>query len=522
MIPREYQTEAKNRLFDYLANNERRHPLIALPTGSGKSLVMADIIKHIRDNWKDVNILVISHVKEILEQDHKAIQEYVGESVGLYSAGLDSKEIKKITVAGIQSIYRRPEEFKCFDFVIIDECHLISESSDSMYRKFLKEIDAIYLGLTATPFRLGTGYIYGTETSLFDDLIYDLTSMDPFNKLIKDGYLCNLRTKSAKLQLDTEGLKTRAGDFIESELSLAFDKDAITEKAVEEIIEVGKDYKKWLVFAIDIAHAEHIAELLIQKGVATAVIHSKMEFDRAKIIKRYKDDRIKCVVNVNVLTTGFDNPAIDMVALLRPTQSPVLHVQTVGRGLRIFPGKNHCIVLDFAGNTRRIGPINDIHIRKKRATGEGDGEPITKTCPECETIYHPSVRVCDVCGYKFEFKSSLSASAGSDQILAENSTNWHKVDKVMYQLKKKANAPDMIKVSYLCGLKVFNEYLCLDHKGYARKIAVNRIKARYNATKEDLESCVSAFKIIERINKPIEILVKEKGKWPEIIKYKFD
>jgi len=519
MKPRDYQITAKNKVLSYVAENEGKHPLIALPTGSGKSLVIADIIKHVRKEW-NIYVLVISHVREILIQDYEAINNYIDEDVGVYSAGLKRREILPVTVAGIQSIHNRPDEFDHFDFVIIDECHLISPNNETMYRKFLSKIHAIYFGLTATPFRLGTGYIYGNKDSLFDDLVYDLTRLTEFNNLLARGFLSNLIVKQTTLELDTEDLHTRGGDFIDSEMSSAFDKAAITELALDEVIEVGVDYKKWLIFAIDIGHAEHIAESLIGRGIPTGLIHSKMEFCRETTIKKFKEGEYRCIVNVNVLTTGFDDPEIDLIVMLRPTQSPVLHVQTVGRGLRPAPGKDHCRILDFAGNTKRLGPINDIQIHKKKK-GDEKGEPITKTCPKCDTICHPTLLKCDVCGYIFPIKVHLTAHAGNDCIISEGE-KWYKIQKVDYRLINRDSAPDMIRVEYRSGLKTIKEYWCLDHTGFARFKAVNTIRQRSNGILDKyLTSCESAMEIVNSLNIPEEIRLKESGKYPEITRFKF-
>lgn len=501
-----------------MKNNSGKHPLVALPTGSGKTVVLADIILKAIERWPQTHVLILSHVKEILEQDYDSIKFHTGMDVGLFSAGLNKRERKQVTVAGIQSVYRRAHLFKDFKFIIIDECHLIPPGKDSMYRKFFEGLhNPRYFGLTATPFRLGTGYIYGEDESIFDDLIVDYTSKQKFNQLIKDGYLCNLKTNATEMELDVDGVRTVGGDFDNKGLSIKIDKDSITKMAIKEIIKKGQNYKKWLIFAIDIEHAENIAEELANNGIPTMVVHSKMEFDRSVVLDAYRSGMFRAIVNVNVLTTGFDDPEIDLIALLRPTKSPVIHIQTIGRGLRIADGKDHCLILDFAGNTERLGPINDI-VPHRKAKSKGGGEPITKRCPACDTIHHPSVKICEFCGHKFQFKTLLKGTAGQVDVIKDKESVWLTVSDVRYQLYKKTNSPSMVKVTYQCGLREYHEYVCIEHKGYAGYVALNWCKFR---GLENIKTALGVVHNSEQLAKPKRIHIDKSGKYPRVKDYSF-
>ncbi len=501
-----------------MKNNPDNHPLVAMPTGSGKTVVLADLILKALERWPETNILVLSHVREILMQDYDSIKFHTGLDVGIYSVGLRKREYKQVTVAGIQSIFRHPKRFSKYQFIIIDECHLIPPGKNTMYRKFFAGLDhPRYFGLTATPFRLGAGYIYGQDNSIFNDLIYDMTSKDKFNKLIKDGYLCNLKTSVTEMELDTDGIRTVAGDFDKKILSQKVDKDSITKMAIKEIIAKGANYKKWLVFAIDIEHAENIAEELGQNGIPTMVIHSKMDFDRDIVISHYKSGTFRAMVNVNVLTTGFDDEEIDLIALLRPTKSPVIHIQTIGRGLRPAPGKDHCLILDFAGNTERLGPINDI-VPKKKGKGCATGEPITKRCPSCDTIHHPTVKICDFCGHVFQFKTLLKGTAQEVDVLRGKEQVWLKVHNVDYLLYNKKNSPSMVKVVYTCGLRTYNEYVCVEHRGYAGYMAKHWLERR---GLEDMQTALGVVHNSNLLKNPNRILIDKAGKYPRVKDYSF-
>ena len=517
---RYYQQEAVDQTIQGFRDNKDKNPLIVLPTGSGKSLVLSEITKIFNEKW-NTKVLILSHVQEILEQDYRSVTNHTGLDVGLYSAGLGRKEIKDVTIAGIQSVYRSPELFSDFRLIIIDEAHLVSFENKTMYKTFITALGRPCIGLTATPFRLGSGYIYGkSENLLFDYISSDWGSEAKFNKLIKDGYICKLTTKRTNLEMDTTGIKLIGGDFSEKELSEEFDREAVTNEAIKEILAAGANRKKWLIFAIDINHAEHIAEILIRNGIATAPVHSKMKdtgFCRTKTIEGYKNGKYKCVVNVNILTTGFDDSGIDLIACLRPTNSPVLHVQSLGRGSRIEAEKKDCLVLDFAGNTSRLGPINNVLVKVKGKGKEG-GDPITKTCPECDSILPPAVRVCPDCGYKFRFEHGLSAEASHDVVISDGRARWVNIDSVNYNLNINPGSPTSLKVTYKFGKRSVKEWVCCEHKGFAYHKAQHWIKYRGG------EPCNTASELLSQSSKlrtPYKILVSKKGKYDVISDAKF-
>lgn len=476
---RHYQKGAAPAVLDYIKDNPDKHPLVALPTGSGKTYCIADLIQKYRLAGGG-RVLVLSHVKEILEQNHESLSKYLDEPIGLYSAGLRERRTEAVTVAGIQSVFRDTKYWSKNDLVIVDEAHLISTDTDTMYRKFLNGIGKHNLvGFTATPFRLGSGYIYGRD-SIFDDLVYDWTSADRFQQLVDEGYLARLTTKRTELEMDTDGIKLTGGDFNEKALAKRFDREGVTKEAIKEILAAGRTRKKWLIFAIDISHAEHIAETLIRAGIKTAPVHSTMSdsgFERETVIEGFKNGKYQCVVNVNILTTGFDEPGIDLIAMLRPTKSPVLHVQSLGRGSRIHDDKDNCLILDFAGNTARLGPINNVHVAVK-GKGASGGEPITKTCPKCQSIVAPAVRICPDCEHKFLFEHRLSGFASLNDVVESGKEVWLKVGNVEYKKHSNFGSPSTVQVTYHCEGYKINEFICVEHKGYAKHKANHWINFR--------------------------------------------
>lgn len=508
---RHYQEGSTPAIVSYLATTKGRNPIVALPTGAGKSLCIADFIQ-----WaltKKRKVLVLSHVREILEQNAATIEKYNDIKVAVYSASIGRKEIGDVTVGGIQSVYRQSDMFINFDYVIIDECHRVSYDEKSMYRQFLSKTPAPVIGFTATYFRLGTGKIYGRDSDhLFDDVVYDWTHKEKFVQLVNEGWLSPLVTEGTNYKIETEGVRITAGDYNLSDLSEKYDRGPITETILDEICAKGADRKQWLIFAIDIKHADSIAESLNRRGVSTIVVHSEMAaygFDRDKVLQLAKDQKYRCIVNVDILTTGFDHPAIDLIGMIRPTESPVLHVQMLGRGSRIFPTKHDCLVLDFAGNLSRLGPINDVVVKVK-GKGKSGGDPIMKQCPKCSLMVHAAARKCSRCGYSFPFEHGLSKSAGNDVVIEQGRPVWLEVDSVEYDVKADPGRPAIFQVTYICGNKRVKEMICLEHRGFAREKAIHWLKYRGIPDAAKLRAADVLLRA-NSLNTPSRIRVEKKG-----------
>jgi len=500
------------------------HPVIAIPTGAGKTIIGTNIAdKFIANTNKDV--LFISHVKEILGQLHESLSEYTKHSIGLYSAGLNSKTTDKITVAGIQSIWKKPELFKSVGLIVIDECHLVNDLNQGMYRSFfnaLKEFTSVnYIGLTATPYR-ARGYIHIGEETLFNCLPYDLTEHNSFSKLVADGYLAKLYTKRTEFELDTTGIKTVAGDFDNKELDEKLNRTEISHKAVKEIVKFGKNFKQWLVFCININHAEMVSLMLNSYGIPTKAVHSEMEEDRSEVLEEYRNNELRCLTNVDVLTTGIDIPTIDFIAMLRPTKSPTIYVQSVGRGLRVARDSNgsiikdKCLVLDFAGNISRLGPIDYIQIKQKGKPQKG-GDPITKDCPVCKCVYHPMVKVCEQCGYIFKFNESLTTNASELSITKKVEIEWMNISSSEMNRHRKRNAPDSIKIEMISGLRKFTKWFAINsqYPGVRRK---SRFELN-EFVKEDISDLTLEEILKCKLNSIKRIHVNLTEKYPDILSW---
>ena len=520
---RPYQEAAITAIYGYFQPHTG-NPLVVIPTAGGKSLVMASFIEGVLKAWPDQRILIVTHVRELIAQNHaEMIGLWPDAPAGIYSAGLGKREAQaRILFDGIQSIHRRAAEIGHTDLVLIDEAHLIPGKSSTMYRRFLDALKAInpalkVIGLTATPFRLDCGMLHEGQNALFTDIAYEA----PVRELIDAGYLSPLVSKQPATRLDVSKVGTRAGDFIARDLVAAVDQDAITRAAVTEIIEHGRDRKSWLAFCSGVEHAHHVAEEFGRQGISCRTIFGDTPKDeRDAILAAFKRGEIRALASMGVLTTGFNAPGVDLIALLRPTQSAGLFVQMVGRGTRLAPGKENCLVLDFAGNVRRHGPID--LVRPKRPGDGGGGEAPTKVCPDCDSIVALSATECPDCGYVFPPREvKIAPTAATLPVLSPKAPKWVAVSNLSYSRHDKHGGRPSLKVTYSCGLTTYQEWICFEHQGYARRKAEEwwRKRAPGQPVPRSVNEALARSRSLAR---PNHISVRPSGRYFEITGYRFD
>lgn len=522
---RYYQNDALQAIWDYFASGNTGNPVIAHPTGTGKSILPAVFIERIMRVWPTQRFMLLTHVKELIQQNVEALLEiWPNAPVGIYSAGLKSRDIiHPIVYAGIQSAIKNPICFGHRDIIFIDECHLVNQDESSQYQTFLAAMKLInpqvkIIGMSATPFRMGLGYV--TDGDIFTDIIHDITSLDNFNKLIHENYLAPLIPLRTRIELDVSGVGIRNAEFIPGQLQSAVDKDEITHAALKETIHAGENRKSWLIFSSGIKHAEHIADTLCSFGIQCLAIHSKRPSDfNDQAIKGFKSGELRAIVNYSKLTTGFNHPAIDLLVDLRPTMSIPLHIQKLGRGTRPSEGKENCLVLDFARNVPRLGPINDPIIPRKK--GEKQGDPPIKICDNCGAYNHASVRVCCNCGEEFQFKVKIVAKSGHAEIIKTDlpTIETYDVQKVIYTSHNKIGSPTSMRVTYFCGLHMFHEWICLQHSGMAGKVARDWWRQVHKSNPPATVS--EALQIVSELRTPKRIKVHVNTKYPRIMSREF-
>lgn len=473
---RPYQRDGLNALWSYFANGNTGNPLLAWPTGVGKTVAPAEFIRETMVRWPTQRFLMITHVSTLIKQNAEVMRYlWPNAPLGIYSAGLNQKQSAlPIVFGGIQSMVKHPQLFGWRDIIFIDEAHLVSQDDNSMYLSFIATMrlinpDLKVIGMTATPFRMGQGML--TDSGLFTDIVHDLTSVDNFNKLIADGYLAPLVPRRTKTELDVSNVGMNKYDYIGSQLQSAVDKAEITYAGLQELVHHGQDRRSWLIFASGIEHSEHIADMLGHFGVQCAAVHSKKSEEyNVAAINAHKDGSLRAISNYGKLTTGYNNEIVDLIGMFRPTMSIPLHIQMLGRGTRPANGKTSCLVLDYARNVPRLGPINDPIIPKKKSAEPGD-LPI-KICEACGTYNHLKVRFCTNCGNEFHFQVKIVPKSGNEEIIRSDFpiVESFTVDRAVYNRRQKDGRPAYIRTTYFCGFQAFHENLFPEGKGYGKHL----------------------------------------------------
>lgn len=484
MIPqlRDYQRRAIEDAYAWLNGHEGDLCIVA-PTGSGKSWIVAGLCEDLLNGCEGRRIIVLSHVKELLVQDaEKIVAAWPDAPLGIYSAGLGRKDMNAVTVAGIQSIWKKAEEAGHVGLVIVDEAHLINNQDAGMYRTFIEGLRETnphlrVIGLTATPYRLGQGMVTEGEDSLFDGLIESVS----IEELVARGYLARLRSKFTDRKLDVDGIRKRGGDFVEHELQARVDTDNDNAAIVAETIRRAEGRQSWLFFCTGVEHALHMRDELRRQGVtAEAVTGNMPKEQRAWTLENFKAGRIKALTNMNVLTTGFDHPDIDLIVMARPTLSPGLYLQMAGRGMRVKSGEyKDCLVLDFAGNIARHGPVTSVVPPKAKGKGEPGMAPV-KECPKCQEAVPAGVKVCPCCGYVFPEQEKERPELNKTEDIMGGPVRMEVRGWSWSVRKSRKNGTPMIRVDFYgqeLMADVVSLYLCLIHGGYAEEKGKNMLYA---------------------------------------------
>jgi DNA repair protein RadD len=555
---RYYQQEGIDALWNYFATKQG-NPLLLYPVGTGKSVIIAGFLESVFRAYPGQKVLVCTHVKKLIEQNYAKLKSlWPNAPAGIYSSGLGKKDIyDRIIFCGVASIVKNIQAFGRVDLMIVDEADLISQNEESMYQMVIAELHKTnpglkVIGLTATAWRAGQGYI--TTDGIFTDVAIDYTTIEKFNQLFDEGWLTPLIPLRTSLLLDITGVHKLAGEFKQAELELAVDKDEITYKALNEAIKYGSNRKSWLIFSSGVKHCESVHRILNALGIDCAIAHSKMPMKECdKNINDWIDGRVTAIVSNGMLTTGIDNPSCDLILVLRPTMSSRLWVQMLGRGIRCLYAegyplntneerlkairegqKPNCLVLDFAANARRLGPINDPVIPRQKGKGSAGDAPI-RICDNCNMYNHASARYCggvpiadprfDVtrgCGTEFVTQTKIQQTASSEALIKREElpeVKWFTVDSVTYHVQRKAGKADYLRISYFCNLMKFQEFVHFETPGVLQRKASNWWKDRSMGPVP--LTTVEAHAVAAQLDVPKQILVWYNKQWPEVMKVNF-
>ena len=528
---RPYQQEAIDALDKYLCEHED-NPCVVIPTGGGKSLIMAEAIRRWRADYPPFRCIVLAHRKELVAQNYGEFVNLAPEAdVGVYSAGLHRRDAgRAITFAGIDSVYKRGLQIEPVDMVIVDEAHRIPTSGDGKYRQFIHDCKIVnpalrVAGFTATPYRLGCGPVCHKD-HILNAICYEADVA----KLIDDGYLCKLRSKCGEVAPDLEHVRRLGGggDYVVNELAKAVnDGNLIRNSVSDALARIRAESRRSVIwFCVDVAHTEAVRAELVNQGVyAKSVTGKTPDAERDRIVRDFDQRRFQHLCNCNCFTEGFNVKHVDCIVLLRPTLSKGLYVQMVGRGLRLHPDKKDCLILDYARCIETHGPIDCIDGGKVRLA----------TCQNCRNVFSWAVRACPECGWEIpkqeieavereERERKMHEERAAQLAILGSEPETLAVDEVRVARHVKDGAPDSLRVTYRCGLRTFSEWVCLDHDGYARKKARTWWTARFNtahapSVEEALQDLWLEATLASRTK---AITVVKRGKFWEIIDYELN
>ena len=499
---RPYQSEA---LYSCLAAlDDGEHPVLNLPTGSGKSHLIAALAATL-----DGRILVVTHRKELIRQDHAKHQ---GSDAGIYSAGLGVRDTTaRVVYAGIGSIYRRMDVLQAagnFRYVLCDEAHRIGPRSvASMYSTVLDACpDAQRIGLTATPYRLNEGLLHQREDAWFTCLPVDVSIRD-----LTPEYLAPLVGVLGAAEIDVSQVKSRMGEYVPSELAQVACEEAAVEGAVAEICALTPQRQRCIVFCVDVAHTRLVCEALQRHGQAAAfVVGTTPAEERETLLQDFAGGAFKFLVNCEVATTGYDCPTIDCVVLLRPTQSRGLLVQMIGRGSRQAPGKETCLVLDYSGSLERHQPLDDLTSLDKSSAREAAEDAAREASAQRERDRRA----------KHAREASLVDPMGRHVDVCQT----YRVARMAYKVLEAKRYPGryMLLAMYTCPMRLphptVTQFVLVEHDGWAREQA-ERWGQRRGLTLP--LTAKAALRLAWSTPTPQEIVVREDAQYPKIVIERF-
>ena len=533
---RDYQQEACDAFFTEAQAYPSQSQVLALPTGTGKSVIIAEICRRAAN--AGLRVMVLHRSKELVSQNYERytqVDPAGAARVGCYSAGIGIRETdNEVIFASVQSVCKRGAEFGVRHLVIVDEAHQIPMEDESQYQNLIKALRASskglkLLGLTATPYRTKGGVIHGGSDSMFDRMSYVAPLSDMFDK----GYLTRPVTVDVD-QVDLSDVKIVRGDFEKAAMQNAFVGRSIS----GEIKATADQYnlKTVLIFTSGVAHAEMVTQELKQLGEKAEVVTGMtIPLLRSAHLSNFSNGSVRFLVNVDVLTTGFDEPKIDGIIVARGTQSPGLFMQMIGRGTRLHDSKSVCMVADYGGNVVRHGPVDsDTYGMDTIADPtSGNGEAPKRCCPKCFEVQAAQNRKCEKCGLEFPVRPKDLISSNEAITIVPT---YHMVVHTDYKLWKGREddqgnkKKDTLRVQYKLEVdekadlqsrkRWASEWLCVEHKGYPQKkfAAWWADRSEYAVP----ETITEALRLIDAgcVAHTKSLTCKKDGKWDRIVSSK--
>jgi len=367
---RKYQRAAVDAAVESFKS--KKNGILVEPTGAGKSIIIATIAEELGGKT-----LILQPTKEILEQNRDKLRAIGCRNLGVYSASMNQKYVGTITLATIGSVVKKGYLFKEVDRIIIDECHKVN-SKAGMYSKFIEELGVPVLGLTATPYRMTNYRDFNTGQYVAKSQILTRTRPKIFSKIVhitqiqelfEAGFLCPLNYDSENTYDSSQIKSTSTGQgFDPAALERYNKKQNIVEKTIDAVLSSNR--KSYLIFTEFTSESKLVIEGLAAHGIKCVEVSAKTKKkDRESIIRNFKTGRITHIVNVGVFTTGFDYPELDCIVLSSPGKSVALYYQKTGRGIRIAPGKDSCLLVDLCDNVKRFGKVETFELYDQNGKG---------------------------------------------------------------------------------------------------------------------------------------------------------
>ncbi len=535
---RDYQQRCVDATFAHAMDGEG-NGLIVVPTGGGKSVIIAATCKQLLEKWPRGRILKLTHVKELVQQNAERILQYWPEApLGIYSASLGRRNTAHpIIMATIQSVFNKAEVLGHFDMILIDECHLCSPNAEGMYLKMLTRLWEInknvrIYGYSATPYRLDSGPLVG-EDSLFQETIAEIT----IKELVEAGHLSRLVSKISEVEANLSAVRITAGEYNAADQAKAFGGDFI-KAAMPDMLRLATGRRHGIIFCPTVEFADSVAALLRARGeTAMSISGTTPRAERDAGLAAFKAGKYRWLCSVNLVTTGFDAPIVDCIVLWRATMSPGLYYQMVGRGLRISPEKVDCLVLDYGENIINHGPITRITPPEKKRGGKRAFVAKVKVCPVCRSPNELGALECEDCGISLaverDHEKKLHRVAADVDIMdfSEPEPEWVEVDMVGYYVHRKDSNPESLRIQYQCGMMVYKKWFFPRSKS---------VKARYECDDfirgilsfDDYEGSgahfANAADLVKILNNPLvlvknptRIRIQKNGKYTEVVDYDF-
>lgn len=568
MTPRDYQARVHTSTMEHLWSTPKARGLILEPTGVGKSVQIAMAVEGVLTAVPDARILMLTHSKELVEQNYEKLANMTDYHVGLWSSGLGKADYHApVVYAGIQTVANNPHMLGRRDVILVDEAHRVSPDTTTEYQKVARYIqgmnaNASWIGYTATDYRLGQGLLTDEwydriakdfVAPFWRDTIIDLTTTEEFNWFISQGYLKRLVPRPTQSEIEISGLRMRSGEFVAADVEKITNTEAKINTICDEICDIGFDRRSWMIFAAGNTNSELVCAEMVRRGIRCVSITEKTpKKEREQAIADFKAYKIRCIVNNNILTTGFDHNGVDLIAVIRVTASTQLWVQMMGRGTRpvyaqgfdlntqdgrlssiAASGVHNCVVLDFAGNSKRLGAINaPVKPKPKGSTTTGGDMPV-KICSSCGVINATIVRFCEYCGHEFPVTDKLDQTASTRVLIVEKEhipdKRMFNVTSIKFNLKSSyfgSNASaSKIEASYKCGRDgTYKETL-----SFSGEKSSKRIKEWWTAFGDggiiprSNDEFLKSYSIRVKTPKVIEVYLNHPKKHkPEIIYYGFE